>query len=94
VVLNAAPPRGSIVEEARQAVGAYGVIVVPAVLHQRAAYSNAVIDGRSAGEYEPDGKAGAEIAAVFGWLEKQVRLSDGKTVDHPTAKTRKRKTAA
>jgi chromosome partitioning protein len=94
VVFNAAPIRGSLTDEARQAVAAYRVPIVPTVLHQRAAYSNAVIDGRSAGEYEPVGKAAAEIVALFEWIRRQVKLSSGKAVDRSTIKPRKRKAAA
>jgi hypothetical protein len=35
------------------------------VLHQRAAYSHAVIDGRSVHEYEPKGAAAAEIDDLY-----------------------------
>ena len=35
------------------------------VLYQRAAYSHAVIDGRSVHEYEPEGKAAAEIDELY-----------------------------
>jgi len=94
VVLNAAPIRGSLIDEARQAIATYSVEVAPTVLHQRAAYSNAVIDGRTAGEYEPGGKAAAEIATLFSWLEQQARLSDGKTVGWSTIQPRKRKASA
>jgi chromosome partitioning protein len=94
VVLNAAPIRGSLIDEARQAIATYSVAVAPTVLHQRAAYSNAVIDGRTAGEYEPGGKAAAEIAALFGWLEQQARLSDGETVGWSTIQPHKRKASA
>jgi chromosome partitioning protein len=34
----------------------------------RAAYSHAVIDGRSVHEYEPYGKAAAEIDALFAYV--------------------------
>jgi chromosome partitioning protein len=94
VVLNAAPIRGSLIDEARQAIATYSVAVAPTVLHQRAAYSNAVIDGRTAGEYEPGGKAAGEIAALFGWLEQQARLSDGETVGWSTIQPHKRKASA
>lgn len=64
VVLNAAP-RGRLAEEARTALERQGVSVIDTVIHQRAAYSHAVIDGRSVHEYEPDGKAAAEIEALY-----------------------------
>jgi chromosome partitioning protein len=64
VVINAAP-RGRLAEEARAALEQQGITVVEPVLHHRAAYSHAVIDGRSVHEYEPDGKATAEIDELY-----------------------------
>lgn len=64
VVINAAP-RGRLAEEARAALIRQGVIVLETVLHQRAAYSHAVIDGRSVHEYEPKGAAAAEIEELY-----------------------------
>jgi chromosome partitioning protein len=64
VVINAAP-RGKLAEEAREALKGQGITVLDPILYQRAAYSHAVIDGRSVHEYEPDGKAAAEIDALY-----------------------------
>ena len=64
VVLNAAP-RGKLVEEARTALQGQSLTVMDTVLYQRAAYSHAVIDGRSVHEYEPEGKAAAEIDELY-----------------------------
>lgn len=64
VVINAAP-RGRLAEEARAALEQQGVTVLDCVIHQRAAYSHAVIDGRSVHEYEPEGKAAAEIDELY-----------------------------
>jgi chromosome partitioning protein len=64
VVINAAP-RGRLADEARAALQRQGVTVLELVLHQRAAYSHAVIDGRSVHEYEPEGKAAAEIDDLY-----------------------------
>lgn len=64
VVINAAP-RGKLAEEARGALQRQGITVMEPVLHQRAAYSHAVIDGRSVHEYEPEGKAAEEIDALY-----------------------------
>lgn len=64
VVINAAP-RGRLAEEARDALARKGVTVIPTVLHQRAAYSHAVIDGRSVHEYEPKGAAAEEIDSLY-----------------------------
>jgi chromosome partitioning protein len=67
VVINAAP-RGKLAEEARAALERQGITVIDTVLHQRAAYSHAVIDGRSVHEYEPGGKAAAEIDELYNHL--------------------------
>jgi chromosome partitioning protein len=52
------------------------------VLHQRVAYSHAVIDGRSVHEYEPEGQAAAEITDLYnhitqllGKAERKVRAA-------------------
>jgi chromosome partitioning protein len=86
VVLNAVPTRGTLADEARAVVAGYGVLVAPIHMHQRAAYANAVIDGRAVQEYEPNGKAAKEIGGLHGWICKQVRLSTGNTVRRVTGK--------
>jgi chromosome partitioning protein len=73
VVINAAP-RGKLAEEARAALEQQGIAVIEPVLQQRAAYSHAVIDGRSVHEYEPDGKAAAEIDALFACVRQAMKL--------------------
>ena len=72
-VINAAP-RGRLAEEAKEALTQQGITVVDTVLQQRAAYSHAVIDGRSVHEYEPDGKAAEEIDELFVCLKKLLKL--------------------
>jgi chromosome partitioning protein len=64
VVINAAP-RGKMADEAKGVLEHQGITVLDTVLYQRAAYSHAVIDGRSVHEYEPDGKAAAEIDELY-----------------------------
>jgi chromosome partitioning protein len=65
VVINAASPRGPLAEEARTALTRQGATVVTPVLHQRVAYSHAVIDGQSVHEYEPGGAAANEITELY-----------------------------
>jgi chromosome partitioning protein len=64
VIINAAP-RGKLAGEAKAALERQGATVLETVLHQRAAYSHAVIDGRSVHEYEPNGAAAAEIEELY-----------------------------
>jgi chromosome partitioning protein len=64
VIINAAP-RGRLAEEARATLQRQGITVIDTVLHQRVAYSHAVIDGRSVHEFEPKGQAAAEIDELY-----------------------------
>lgn len=70
VILNAAPVRGSMADDARTAIAQH-LEVAPIVLCQRSAYSYAWIDGHSVEEYEPKGKAAAEIRSLYRWLIQQ-----------------------
>lgn len=72
VVLNAAAPRSSLTGEARAALAARGAQVAPIVVYQRAAFVNGVIDGRTALEIEPNGKAAGEIAGLWRWMRDQL----------------------
>jgi chromosome partitioning protein len=63
-----------LVKEARDALRQQGFTVIEPVLYQRAAYSHAVIDGRSVHEYEPDGKAAGEIDALFACMRRTLSL--------------------
>ncbi len=67
VVFNAVPPRGSLGEEAKQAVAAYGVEIAPMQLVHRAAYQHALTVGQTAQEYESGGKAAEEMAQLYAW---------------------------
>lgn len=84
VVLNAAPVRSAIVEEARRGLEAQGRRVAPQVVHARVAFSHGVIDGRTAQELEPDGKAAEEVAALFAWACEQVGLPSEPHAHRPT----------
>ena len=68
VVLNAVPPRSAIGREAADGLAARGAQVAPHFLTQRAAFAYGVIDGRTAQEFEPQGKAAEEIEALYLWL--------------------------
>ena len=68
VVLNAVPPRSSIGREAADGLSGKGVEVAPQQITHRAAFAHGVIDGRTAQEFEPHGKAAEEIAALYTWL--------------------------
>ena len=73
-VINQAPSgRGgfeaSIVQETITALAGYELPVCPVILHARASYHAALIDGRAVSETEPTGKAAKEIAALWAYVE-------------------------
>jgi chromosome partitioning protein len=80
VVMNAVPGQGTRTTQAMEAVRGMGLEVCPASLGQRVAFEYAAQLGRSAAEYEPDGKAAAEIREVY--------LSVSRLLDLPTSGSR------
>jgi chromosome partitioning protein len=68
VVLNAVPPRSGVGREAAEGLEGQGAQVAPVMLSQRAAFAHGVIDGRTAQEFEPDGKAAEEVDRLYLWL--------------------------
>ena len=73
VVFSQVPTRhASVLAEVTEALGEYGLTAAPALVQHRAAYSHAIPGGQSAQEYEPMGKAAAEIAALFQWLQTKI----------------------
>ena len=69
VVLNAAPVQGSLVKQARAAIAAYEVEMIPVVLHHRIAHVHAFTDGLTAPKFARVSKAGTELTAVFHWVQ-------------------------
>lgn len=63
-VLNAVPPRGRSAEQARAALAGTGIAVAAPMLTHRQAFVNALARGEGASEFEPRGKASAEILAL------------------------------
>jgi chromosome partitioning protein len=78
VVINAALPRGPLAEEARAALSRQDATVLTPILHQRVAYSHAVIDGRSVHEYEPGGAAAAEITDLYNHITRLLGKAERK----------------
>jgi chromosome partitioning protein len=75
VILNNMPNRApKVVADVTEAVADSGLKVAPVLLHQRAAFSHSLTDGLTAGEYEPEGKAGAEMAELLRWVCKQLAI--------------------
>jgi chromosome partitioning protein len=65
VVLTQIEPQGRLHEEARATLQGLKVDVLPVGLGRRAAFHHSLIDGRTALEYEPEGKAALEVRDLF-----------------------------
>ncbi len=74
VVMNAAPVRSRAVDDASNVIRQLGANVAPVTLCQRAAYAHSLIEGRTAQEFEPEGKAAAEIAELWEWTRGRLDL--------------------
>ncbi|ACL58372.1 ParA family protein [Methylobacterium nodulans] len=78
-IINAAPPttRGerqtSAVAETRAVLASMGAPVLPGQVSQRASLSHALITGQSVDEYDPHGRATAEIAAMWSTVSELAR---------------------
>lgn len=68
-VLNAVPPRGSLANEAAEAVLNYGLALAPVRITQRSALVHSLTYGQAVSEYEPSGKGSAEFAKLFDWMD-------------------------
>lgn len=67
VVLTFCPPSGAEAEQARAIIMKQGADAVPGALHQRKAYGRAQVVGLTPQEYEPGGKAAAEIQQLYAY---------------------------
>lgn len=75
VVFTAGPQRAPVLyREAADLVSSFGLKVAPAALSERAAYHHAAGDGKTAPEIEPEGRAAAEVAALWEWVSKQASM--------------------
>lgn len=67
-VINRAPVQGRRHLEAIEGLEAMAIAVAPVVLHARMAHGDAGNIGRTAAEYEPGGKAGEEMLALYNYI--------------------------
>ena len=67
VVLNQAPARGPLPDQAADAIAESGLEVVPCHVGARVAFQHSVTRGLGVLEHEPSGKAAAEIRALWRW---------------------------
>jgi len=77
VVFNAGPPRAPhIYREAANLIGGeFDLQIAPVVLPERAAFHHSAAAGRTAPEYDAQGKAADEIRALWAWTREQLDVS-------------------
>ncbi len=73
VVLTCVPARGTLAQEAKEAVSTYNITLCPSQIGQRAAFVHSITEGQSVHEYEPNGKAVEEVNSLYKWLIKQLK---------------------
>ncbi len=85
-LFNAGPVTGArLYAETAELVGQIGLPVVPVRLSERAAFRHATGSGQVAQEVEPDGKAAAEMAALWAWLCEQLGMPTRRRAGTPAS---------
>jgi chromosome partitioning protein len=69
LVLSACPFRAPEIAEAREALRSYGLPVSPMEVTDRRAFARAVATGEAVTEFDSEGRAAAEIRALWSWLQ-------------------------
>jgi chromosome partitioning protein len=76
VLLNAVPPRATrVIEEATGFLARLGLRVCPVRFGERAAFHRSSATGEVAAEAEPEGKAAAEVSALWAWVQGELGLA-------------------
>ena len=65
MIINAAPPRGALADQAEEAITAYGIPIAEARVTQRVAFVHSLTRGQTVLEYEPNSTAAHEIRELF-----------------------------
>jgi chromosome partitioning protein len=78
VVLNNAPVQGQEVEEVTASLKGHGIEVAPFVLHSRKAFYSRMQQGETATDFDPGGKAAAEVMGLVLWVAERVGLLTNK----------------
>jgi chromosome partitioning protein len=68
VVLNAAPIRSRVVDEAIEAVKGRGGALCPVIIRERVAFRHCIPSGNTAGEFEPGCSAAQEIRQLYNFV--------------------------
>lgn len=77
-VLTVVPAAGSRVDEAREALESEGHPVAPGGIGDRKVFQDAMASGQAVCEREAAGKAAAEVAALWAYVQTQLEKQHGK----------------
>ena len=86
LVFNCTASRGQVRADAREMATGIGLAIAPVQMAERAAYHKAAENGQAAQEMEPNGKAAAEVAALWQWACQQIGLPTRKLFKLPRSK--------
>lgn len=75
-ILTQTQARGSLTNEAAEAIKSYDVILAPVTIGNRMAFVHAFTDGKGVLETEPNGKAGEEITILFSFINNIMENND------------------
>ena len=90
VLLNAVPARAnSLIEEVATVIHSLNLSIAPVCLVDRAALRHAVINGLTASEYEPAGKAADEVEKLYAWVCGRLGMPTTKPADATIPETLK-----
>lgn len=69
-VITMTPSQSNITEQARKAIGQYGVTIAPTNIGNRIAFVHSFTEAKGVVEYEPHGQATEEIKELFDFIQK------------------------
>lgn len=75
IVMNQAPPTATaLIEDAQTIAGRGGIAIAPVVIRERSAFRSAWPHGLGVTEFEPAGKAAAEVAELVRFIATEIQL--------------------
>lgn len=72
IVFNAVPPRGSLTQQAREAVAVYDIPCLPCHIGHRIGFVHAYNAGLTVIEFQPKSQATTEINALYTYIAEQI----------------------
>jgi chromosome partitioning protein len=71
IILNRVPQGAAALREARNALSTFRLPICPTAIIQRVTHPYASVEGLTASEREPQGKAAEELSRMYEWLKKE-----------------------